>query len=258
VAVDSCSTDGSADLVRDANIESRVVPWLGYGHARAAAVSMLGDCDYVLFLDSDESLDDRASAAFSAWRASSPADPFYGIPVEDWAELDGHRFLFRRRGPRKRVVRRDRAAWTTEMLVHESIPGRARLSLGTSVRHLFASDLAVRREKELVYAVLWAVQAHVTGRRRASGLASTAAGRSMRRAAHTLKALLLDGALWRGGGDAVRLARVTTRYHVEKHVWLSRLSRGEHAELVAALERGDVAGVFERARSLARVLAGGD
>ena len=54
VAVDSCSTDGSAELVRSLGARSETLPWQGFGAARAKAMSLLAPADYVFFLDSDE------------------------------------------------------------------------------------------------------------------------------------------------------------------------------------------------------------
>ena len=148
VAVDSGSTDGSAKIVKARGVESVVVPWAGYGNARAAAVKLLDDCDYLLFLDSDERLADGAKEAFAAWRASAPSRPYYRMVVRDWAELPEGRFLFRTHR-RKRVVRRELARWHPGMLVHEHLPDSDETGeIPTCVEHRFATSLEQRASKE--------------------------------------------------------------------------------------------------------------
>ena len=105
VALDSQSTDGSVELARDLGARSVSRPWRGYGAARAAAVEALGPCDYVFYLDSDERLAPGAERVFQEWRASAPTHPAYRVPVRDWAELEGHRFLYRTHW-RARLTRR--------------------------------------------------------------------------------------------------------------------------------------------------------
>ncbi|MFK9339948.1 glycosyltransferase, partial [Escherichia coli] len=56
VAVDSCSTDGSARLDEERGVRRIELPWQGYGAARAAAAEALRGCDYLFFLDADERL----------------------------------------------------------------------------------------------------------------------------------------------------------------------------------------------------------
>src|SRR5512138_1280149 len=97
VAVDSCSTDGSAALAAARGFRVIRHPWEGYGAARAAAVAALPDCDWILFLDSDEWLERPALDAIRRFKESPPAEPCVKVTRRDWAALDGGpRFLYRR------------------------------------------------------------------------------------------------------------------------------------------------------------------
>ena len=75
LAVDTGSSDGSAQLVRERGIPRLQQRWEGYGAARAAAVESLQGCDYVFFLDSDEWFEPEAVAALRAWKRSPHRRP---------------------------------------------------------------------------------------------------------------------------------------------------------------------------------------
>lgn len=225
VAVDSCSTDGSAALVDQRGIRRIVHPWRGYGAARAAALPALQGCDYVIYLDADEWLEPEAIATLRRWKASRPERRYYSLSVRDWATIDGRRFLFRTQR-RRRVVRFDAAEWTPRMIVHESLaPGRAE-PLPACVEHAFATSIDGRTEKHERYALLWAIQAHAEHRRPKPA--------SLQRVAHLLRDCLIKGALLRGGADALRLSWAVSAYHASKHRLLEALRRGELSEWVTA------------------------
>ena len=237
VAVDSCSTDGSAALVRARGVRSLVHPWQGYGAARAAAVAALGPCDYVFFLDSDEYLEPGAVQALQRWREAGPTASVYTVRRRNWAQLGSRRFVYRT-DTRARLVRRDAAVWTPRMLVHEALPRGDRRPSGVHVEHHFARGVARRLEKDEHYALLWAVQAHVEGRRPKPAWPQ--------RPAHLVRDLLLGGALWRGGWAALRLAWGVSRYHARKHAYLRQVRAGAHAPLVRAFEEGRLEDLFRR------------
>ena len=239
VAVDSCSTDGSAELARGMGVRSVSRPWRGYGAARAAAMETLGPSDYVLFLDSDEHLLPEAREVLRAWRESSPQGPGFRLPVRDWAELEGHRFLYRTHW-RTRLVRRDLAVWRPEMIVHEAPPRMRSARLPAHIEHRFATSLEGRAQKEERYALLWAVRALAEDRRLKPP--------ALQRPAHLLRDCLLHGALWRGGLDAVRLAWAVANYHAAKYRHLRTLRRGGHPELRRAFEEGRYEEVFAAVR----------
>jgi (heptosyl)LPS beta-1,4-glucosyltransferase len=229
VAVDSCSTDGSADLVRERAVRAVVHAWEGYGAARAVAVAALAPCDYVFFLDSDEYLLDAAVAAVRAWKASAAALPHYTLVRRDWAELPARRFLFRTER-HVRLVRRELATWTPSMVVHEALPRRETAAVDAFIEHRFVTSLAQRHDKEDRYALLWALRATVEGWRRKPVWPQ--------RAVHTFRNGVQKGAALRGGADGLRLAWNVSRYHARKHAYLAAIQRGEHAEALAALRDG--------------------
>ena len=110
VAVDSASTDGSADLDRARGVRVVSHPWEGYGAARAVGARALAGCDYQLFLDSDEWFGPEAIEALRAWKRSGPTAPRYVLLRNDWAELPTGRFVFRTEH-HVRIARRDAATW---------------------------------------------------------------------------------------------------------------------------------------------------
>lgn len=235
VAVDSGSTDGSAALAAARGARRVELPWQGYGAARAAGAEALADCDYVLFLDSDEWLLPDAIAALRGWRASRPTAPYYRLTRADWAELPGHRFRF---GEERhvRIYRRGMSTWTPRQIVHEALPRGGAVDLPIRIEHRFATSLDAFHAKELRYALLWAVQAHAEGRRPKWPPAQ--------RLAHALRLGVLRGAVLRGGLDAWRLAWGFGRYHARKHELLAALRAGERAELAKAYADGRLAELY--------------
>lgn len=235
VAVDSESTDGSAELARTRGARQLVHPWQGYGAARAAAAAALAHCDYLFFLDSDEWLEDEAVRALRAWKASSPAAPAYTLLRRDWAELPTGRFLFAS-DPHVRLARPAHTRWTPRMLVHEALPREGAEPLDAVVEHRFATSLEGFRAKEERYALLWALQAQAEGRR----------GKwpPLQAPAHALRLALFKGALLRGGLPALRLAWGFGRYHARKYQLLAALRAGARPELSRALEEGRLEELF--------------
>lgn len=239
VAVDSESTDGSAELVASRGISSRVLPWRGFGAARLAALEMLPDADYVLYLDADERLADGAGDVLRAWKNADAKLPQYTVSRRDWAVIDGKRFLFRSE-TKVRLIRRDCATWNESMIVHESLPRRPSRAIGVVIDHAFASSLEGIVDKQREYAFLWAVRAHGEGR-----LARTPLGR---RLIHWLRNAVVKGALWRGGVRASRLAWAVSAYHADKYRYLAAIQSGFFPEAVDAWKGGRYDVLFSMVR----------
>lgn len=239
VAIDSESTDGSYALAHDSGVEARRVPWRGFGAARAAAAELLKpSCDYLLYLDSDEWLEPQSIDTLVRLRSRGLQGRGYTVRRRNWAaRADGRRYLFRV-DTRWRIIHRDFAAWTPSMVVHEALPGGPRVASGASVEHAFALDHAYRLEKDLRYALLWAVQAHAEGRR--------AKPAALQRTAAWIRDGLLNGALFRGGADAVSLTTRVSRYHALKHRYLRQVRSGRHPELVQAYAEGRYDDLWKR------------
>src|SRR5439155_22695600 len=123
-------------------------------------------------------------------------------------------------------VRRELAAWTPQMIVHEALarPDAVRLP-GAQIEHRFATDIPARSEKEEVYALLWAVRAHAEGRR--------SKWPWLQRPAMFVRDALFKGAAWRGGRAGLRLAWAVAAYHSRKYERLRELRAGKHGELAA-------------------------
>lgn len=240
VALDSGSTDGSGQLAREAGVRTADHVWEGYGNARARAAAMLEGCDYLLYLDADERFAEGSIEALQRWRAAGERRPYFRFLLHDWAELPSHRFRFRSIRV-YRLYRRDTAAWTREMIVHESVPkrlGPGPTLEGVEVLHRFATTVERRAEKEERYALLWAVQAHARGvRPKPAGLQTVA---------HLARNALIKGALFRGGADAWALSETVARYHARKYAVLRDLQRGAHPDLVALYRDGQLRELFQR------------
>lgn len=231
-----CGSDGGPDL-RAGGVRAIARRWEGYGAARAAAVPALQDCDYLFFLDTDEWLDPDAVAQLRAWKTSEPTAPQYTLARRDWADLDGHRFLYRVER-HVRLVRRGAASWDRSMIVHEALPRAPAKRLAMAFDHAFATSVEAMRQKSERYALLWALRFQGTVRR--------FKWPPLQRAFHVVRELLLKGALFRGGADAIPLALAVAHHHARKYELLAEIRRGAHAELASAYNAGRLAELFAR------------
>lgn len=237
VALDTGATDGSAELARSLGARSVLHAWRGYGAARDAAVTALAPCDYVFYLDSDEHLGPEAVEALRAWKASSPTEAVYRLPRRDWAELGARRFRYRTQW-RARLVRRDKAVWRQEQIVHEALPKMAGGRVHAFIEHRFATSVENRAVKEDRYALLWALRAHAEQRRLKPV--------SVQRVASWVRDCMLKGALWRGGAGASRLAWAVAGYHATKYAYLRELQQGRYPELTRLYAEGRYDELFAR------------
>ncbi len=235
LAVDTGSSDGSAELARARGFLQVQQPWEGYGAARARAVELLRDCDYVFFLDSDEWLEPGAVAALRAWKAAGPTAPQYALIRRDWAELSGRRFLYRTER-HVRLVRRDAARWRRDMIVHEALPAVETVRTPIVLDHAFADSVEAMQRKVEHYALLWAIRFH-GGPRRLKPAA-------LQHAAHFLRETLLKGALFRGGLAGCRLAGAVAHHHARKYELLRAVRAGYYPELVQAFEDDRLSELF--------------
>ena len=235
VAVDSCSTDGSARLVQERGIRSIIHPWQGYGAARAAGAAALAGCDWLFFLDSDEYLLDASAERLRAWKESCPTGAYVRLPIRDWAELGDRRFVFRTER-HVRLIRRDAAAWQPRMVVHEAMPRAEALFLDAPIEHRFATSLDARRQKNDRYALLWALRAYLEGKQSKAVWPQ--------RLAHTFRNAVLKGAVFRGGLAGLRLSWMAASYHARKYEFLRAVQHGEHQGALAALREGRYSDLF--------------
>jgi (heptosyl)LPS beta-1,4-glucosyltransferase len=235
VAVDTGSTDGSAELARARGFFRVLHHWEGYGAARARAAELLRECDYLFFLDSDEWLEPPAVEALNAWKASGPSAPHYALIRRDWAELSGRRFLYRTER-HVRLVRRDAARWGREMIVHEALPAAETIRTAIHLEHAFATSVEAMRSKVEHYALLWAIRFRRGPRRAKPAL--------LQHAAHLLRETVLKGAAFRGGLSALRLAGAVAHHHVRKYELLEAVRAGAYPELVRAFEEDRLSDLF--------------
>lgn len=235
LAVDCGSTDGSDQLAADRGFDVLRRPWEGYGAARRAAADALSDCDWLVFLDSDEWLEPAALQALLAWRAAPTPEPLVDLVRRDWADLGGAPFVYRTEH-HVRLVRRDHAGWTRAMIVHEALPRAATLRLPVHLEHRFVVDLEEMRRKVDRYALLWALRFHEEGRRMKWP--------PLQRVAHLGRELLLKRAALTGRPEAFELAGIIAGYHVRKYEQLAEVAAGRHAPLLELLRADRLVDLF--------------
>jgi (heptosyl)LPS beta-1,4-glucosyltransferase len=235
LAVDTGSTDGSAQLVRDRGIPRIERRWEGYGAARAAAVEALRGCDYLFFLDSDEWLKPEAVAALQAWKRSLPRAAHYSLVRRDWARLGERPFLYRTER-HVRLVRLDAAGWQRRMIVHEALPAAETVRLPVMLEHQFADSVASMRTKVERYALLWAIRFREDSR--------PAKPPALQHLAHFLRETIVKGSVFRGGLKALGLADAVAYHHARKYTLLREVRRGAHAEMVEAFEEDRLEDLF--------------
>jgi (heptosyl)LPS beta-1,4-glucosyltransferase len=242
VAVDSGSTDGSADIVRGAGVRSIQVPWRGYGASRSAAVEQLSGHDYIFFLDSDEWMDPSEQEALRTSLKALRGEPGYRLLRRNWVDSDNGRWLYGSDW-RFRVVRRDLAAWTPSMIVHEALPGVPARKLRIAIDHHYIRPSGERRHKDLFYALLWAVQQSGTKKRDGAP--------AVKASARFFKDCLLGGAAFRGRAEALGTCASVARSHALRYELLRRARAGEFPGLVELFGRGEYEQLLSEARQLA-------
>ncbi len=247
VAVDSSSTDGSADIVRRRGVRSVSKPWQGYGAARQAAVENLADCDYVFFLDADEWIERDTQEALRNAVHRLNGGPGLRLPRRNWAQTqDGERWLYGTDW-RFRVIRRDLANWAPSMIVHEALPRMPIPKLRLFIEHHYIRRASSRRtQKDVLYALLWAVQQAQIGKRDGSP--------RLKSTARFLKDFVFKGAAFRGGLDALSVCRSVARTHGLRYELLKRARAGEFDALREFYERGELEAFFAHARQCAAEL----
>ena len=149
VVVDSGSTDRTREIAETAGAEVFTQEFLGYGRQKQLALEK-ADCDWLLFLDADEWLDDEALSAIRAALHARPPEDVTGFRLRmrtsylgGWAEHGVWRTE-----PKLRLVRRGFARWKPDV-VHESLEltsGRSR-SIHGRILHLPYRDLSHHLQK---------------------------------------------------------------------------------------------------------------
>ncbi len=240
IAVDSNSDDGSRDLAGSLGAKSITQPWQGYGAARAAAVQALDPCDYVFFLDSDEYLTEQNIDALVRWKENINRGPVYRVSRKNWVSTAQRRFVLFT-DHRARLVKREKALWLPDMIVHEALPPGPHSSLRIEIEHHYSDASAQRLAKNDMYALLWAIQAQPRGKKVKSPM--------LEQLVHFIKRGLLSGALFRGGSDAIRFSWLAAAYHARKYRYLERVKRGEFDDLLRLYSEMDLKRLFQLRRA---------
>jgi (heptosyl)LPS beta-1,4-glucosyltransferase len=236
VSVDTGSSDGTAELAGGRGFTVLRRPWEGYGAARAEAVAALQDCDWILYLDSDEWLGPEAVAAIRRFMRSPPADvTCVALPRRNWAELGDRRFVYQHEHP-VRLVRRDQARFDRWQIVHEAPPPGTTMSLEAVIEHRSVTSLDGLRSKLGRYALLWALRHHLEEKRARSP--------RLQWAFHMFRDLVLRGAALSMRPEAFRIAAAFADYHASKYALLRDVRAGQYAGLVALLREDRLEELF--------------
>jgi (heptosyl)LPS beta-1,4-glucosyltransferase len=174
-----------------------------------------------------------------AWRQSSPSLPYYTLKRRDWAELPSGRFLYRKE-TRKRLVRWDHARWTADMILHDALPKDDAAAVdGAFIEHHFAQSIAGIEDKQDLYSLLYAVRLAAKGKRSRPTFGI--------RTAHVVRDAIVKGALFRGGGDGLRLAWAVSKTHARKYQILREIEAGGHQDLLALFRAERYEDLFKEA-----------
>lgn len=236
VAVDTGSTDGTAALATQRGFSVLRRPWEGFGAARAAAVRALDDCDWVLFLDSDEWLGPEARLAIQRAKAAPPSVPCLALPRRNWAELGKERFVYQYEHP-VRLVRREHARFSRRQIVHEAVPPGPTRSLDAVIEHRYVTSVEELRSKLGRYALLWALR-HELERRPAKSP-------TLAWGIHLARDLVLRRAALTGRPEAFGIAAALADYHAWKFAFLREVRAGAFATLSGLLRQDRLVELFE-------------
>ena len=235
ITVDTGSTDGTAAMAAGKGFTVLRRPWEGYGAARAEAVRALDDCDWVLFLDSDEWLQPAAVEAIRRFKESPPGVPCVALPRRNWAELHGRRFVYQHEHP-VRLARREQARFDRRMIVHETVPPGPTVSLDAVIEHRYVTSIDDLRAKVGRYALLWALRQH----HEAKPLRSP----SLQWSLHMVRDLVLRGAAFTNRAEVFQIAAVLADYHAWKYALLRELRAGGYANLATLLRQDRLEELF--------------
>lgn len=235
VTVDTGSTDGTAAVAAAKGFTVLRRPWEGYGAARLEAVSALDDCDWILYLDTDEWLGPEAIEAVRRLKASPPGTPCVAFPRRNWAELGDRRFVYQHEHP-VRLARRDQARFDRRMIVHEAVPPGPTISIDAVIEHRYVTSIALLRAKVGRYALLWALRHHLDPKPSRSP--------SVQWSLHMVRDLLLRGAAFGGRPENFQIAAVFADYHAWKYALLREIRAGGYASLVTLLREDRLEELF--------------
>ncbi len=172
VVVDSGSADGTLDIIgafRERGFPIRLFEraWPGYAAQKQFALEQCRE-EWCLNLDADERVDaGLAAAVAAAVRDPEPGCDGFGLALREW--LTGYGFAPRGVAHQRivRLVRRGRAAYAQERVIHESLAvrGGVRKLAGGWIWHRHTESLEAQLAKQNTYTTLKAQESLRQGRR---------------------------------------------------------------------------------------------
>lgn len=165
VAVDSGSTDGTLAMLEDAGVTVVHQPWLGYVKQKQFAMDRCTG-EWVLHLDSDESVDDAMRASIRSVVEAN--DPAVSAGTGNRMTVYAGRFLRHTWQPewRLRLARRDRARWDG-IDPHDflAVDRGETVRLAGTMRHDAIPDIATFLARQVSHARVSATALHARGAR---------------------------------------------------------------------------------------------
>lgn len=213
IVLDSSSTDGTADVARDAGAEVHVTDWPGYGPQQRRGIG-LATGDWVLSLDADERITPQLAEEIREAIAQPVAEgyrlPRFSSFCGQFIEHGGWRPDYT-----LRLVRRDRAGFTDHFLhAHMTVDGR-RADLASPIIHYSYRDLDDVLDKLNRYSRGAAIDAHERGQGSSLGRA-LASGLWAFLRTYLLRQGFRDGRL----GLVLALYNGQTTYYKYLRLWL--------------------------------------
>ena len=159
VVVDAESTDGTREIAADLGARVMVHPWEGFG-AQKEFASRAARHDWILSLDADEELDERAQATVQRWKKSEPGAAGYQFARR--AQYLGRWILHSGWYPdyKLRLYDRRQASWQRAS-VHESVITRGPVAtLEGEILHYTCASLQEHRQRIEFYTDLAAREMH--------------------------------------------------------------------------------------------------
>lgn len=163
IVVDSLSTDKTLAIIEEFGCTLHQQEFLGYAKQKQLAIDLCNH-DWVLLLDSDESIDAESQAEMTRWQNSKPQSDGYTLPRREyvfwqWSHpwVHKNRFL--------RLFKKSTSKMSSHK-VHESVVCQGKVSkLEVAIDHFGETSIQKKLEKIHAYSSLSATEKYKNGKR---------------------------------------------------------------------------------------------
>jgi glycosyltransferase involved in cell wall biosynthesis len=222
VIVDSGSSDGTADIARQAGTRFEVREWPGYAAQKNYAAS-LARHDWIFSLDADERVSPELASSLQAWRTTTPTMAASRVARVSWYLGRWLRSTDWYPDSQVRLYDRRVGTWQTRR-VHESVQVKGSVgALAGELLHFPYDSVSDHLQRIDRYTSLAALDLHDTGRR------ASAAGLLLHPPGAFLRNYLLRGGI-RDGRVGLAVSLLNATYVLMKHVKLLELELAERRQ----------------------------